>query len=512
MERSLSQRLLGNYMFQLVNQTIFAGQQIVLVPLFLRAWGIETYASWNVLYAVAAVLTTMNLGLEYYFAAIFIRHAARGEYDSLNRQLRISLFCAFGIASVLFAVLLLGLGAVDVRSALNIGSLDDGAVTTVLLLLAAPVFALLPEQILHGVYRAHGELNRGEAVFALYTLAQLAAVIAMLVLRQPPTMVALCYLVAPLVFAGALVADLASRYPHLRIGLAVPTIPELKRIAPQCAFYFLDPLSLILVLNGPLLIFGALNASSVAIVSYTAYRTFTGLARQTANQFGVGGGIEMAQQLARGETATCRALYHYTGRVIASLLGVVAGLCVPAGGAFVSIWTRGAVGTNELLIVSFLGGAFFAAPGQAALMVLRYTNRARACAVAWAGHSVGGLILAIALVPFLGVTGAAAAFAISEAVAIGLILPILVQNALGFSALRHWLESYAFGSGAFALSYAVATAVLAEPSGFLELAVRSALWGAIMLVPVLMLVLRAPVLTVLRSRMGRLLPILPPAR
>jgi O-antigen/teichoic acid export membrane protein len=497
--------------FQLINQTIFAGQQIILVPLFLRAWGIETYAGWNVLYAVAAFVTTMNLGLEYYFSAAFIRHAARREYDALNRQLRVALCCAVVVASVLLALLVLGLAAIDIRSTFNIASMDGRTVTAVLFLLAFPAYVLLPEQVLHGIYRAHGDLNRGEAVFALYSLAQLAAIVSMLVLRQSPSMVALCFFAAPFLFAGALIADLRSRYPHLRIGFSLPSAAELKRIVPQCSLYFLDPISFSLVLHGPLLVFGVFNASSAAIVSYTAYRTFTGLARQTANQFGVGGGIEMAQQLARGETAACRALYHYTGRVIAGLLGFVAGICLPAGGAFVSLWTRGAVGTNELLILWFIGGAFLAAPGQAALMVLRYTNRARACAVAWGGHSVGGLALAIALVPSFGVTGAAAAFAISEALAIGLVLPVLVQNSLGFSAWRHWLESYAFGSGAFALSYAVATAVVAEPVGFLDLAVRSALWGVIMLGPVLMLVLRLRWREMIWPRKGRPSPAFPPA-
>jgi O-antigen/teichoic acid export membrane protein len=506
-EPNLARRLFHNYVFQLINQIIFIGQQIILVPLFLRAWGIDAYANWNVLFSVTALVLTFNLGLEYYFAAVLLKHSDQRGRTEFNRQLKVALFCASTIATTVFIIFICGVYSIDLKGVLHIDSIDEWTARTILTVMALPVLVLLPAQILHGVYRALGDFNRGECVFGIYNLAQLAAVVGMLLFRQPPWVVAICYLVVPFLFGIGLVADLLTHHRQLELGLAIPTKSEIRAAIPQCCLYFLDPLAALFVQHGPILIFGVLNASSTAIVSYTAYRTFTGLARQTANQFAVGGGIEMARQLARGENAACRDLYHNTGQVVACLVGTLAGICIPLSHPFVLLWTRGAVGNEKLLLACFLAGAFAAAPGQAALVLLRYTNRARACAGAWSGHSVGGLALAVMLIPFVGVAGAAAGFAISEFVAVGLYLTVHVQREFGFSAVTHWARSYLAGMSAFVLSYALADAILVDPPvGLPEVIIRSAIWAAIIAPPVLLFVLRPLQCATALSRIKRLLP------
>jgi O-antigen/teichoic acid export membrane protein len=489
--RGLGRRLFTNYTFQLLNQAIRIGEQILLVPLFIAAWGADLYRDWIEIYAIVGFAILCNFGLESYFGNLFLRNAARGDDRAVERQLAISLLCALVIGSALALTVAAGAFAFDLRSILHIGSLDAGTVRTMVLLMVLPVSVLIAEQVLHTLYRAYDELNRGECVFAGYSALQIGSVAVALVLGQPPWVVATCYLVVPLLFVAGLAADLKTRYRQLRFRLAVPSAQELREFVPQSLLYFMLPLSTALVQYGTFLLLGVLGVGSAAVVAYSVYRTFTGLARQAANQFAFGGGVEMARHFARGDLATCARLYDDTGRIVAGLVGVVAGLSTPAAGPFVSIWTHGVVGLEPMLLVAFFIGMFLAAPGQAAMVLLKFTNEPRPCAAAWAFHAVGGLLLCALLVPRVGVAGAAAGFAVSEALAFSLYLQLVVQRKFGFSAWRHWARSYAAGGAAFALSCGVAFAVIPRSPavGLVELLGWSALWAAIVLPPAFFLFL-----------------------
>jgi hypothetical protein len=94
----------------------------------------------------------------------------------------------------------------------------------------------------------------------------------------------------------------------------------------------------------------------------------------------------------------------------------------------------------------------------------------------------------------------AVAFAITETAAIGFYPPLLVSRLCGFSAARHLAQSYLAGAAAFALSFGVASLLFAAGEGPVALALRLALWGAIVLPLGLVLILP-------RAQMRRLLPI-----
>ena len=54
-----------------------------------------------------------------------------------------------------------------------------------------------------------------------------------------------------------------------------------------------------------------------------------------------------------------------------------------------------------------------AAPGQAGMLFLNFTNRPGPLTVAWLGHAVGGVVLCLVLIPAFGVIGAAVALVIA---------------------------------------------------------------------------------------------------
>lgn len=441
-----------NYAFQLLNQLIRICEQLLLVPLFLAAWGAEVYKDWVVLYAVMMFLTTCNLGTETYFGNRFIELIARGTGDAFRRELTMALFCTLSIGVLVLAVaygILFG-GSLD--SILNVAGLSHATVSRCLILMTLPVAFIFAQQMLFTIYRAEGEFSRSECIFAIYAGLQMIGLIVVLAAGLSPTTAASVYLVMPALLAVSIVIDLKRRYANIVLGVRLPSLAELRRIVPQSLLFFTLPLSLALVQSGPVMLFSILGVPAVPVLTYTLIRTFTGLTRQGANQFAVGSGIEMARQHARGDGEACRRLYEATGQIVTILVGLLGGFTIWAAAPFLGLWTHGTVQSNTIMVLGFLGGIFLAAPGQAALMLLNYTNVAKPLAVSWCSQAFCGLALSAAFVPVFGITAAVFSFAAAESVTVGICLPLVVQRRFGFSAAQHLVHSFALGALAFGWS------------------------------------------------------------
>jgi O-antigen/teichoic acid export membrane protein len=508
-ESGLKRRLLSNYFFQLLNQGLRILDQFLLVPLFILAWGESLYRDWLLIYAIASFATVCNLGTESHFGNLFLKSIVEGDDGAFRRHLRVGLFCTVTISAAILA-LFFGVAALgNLPDALGLTTMGRRAAYTALICIGLPGSVLISQQLLQTVYRAFGDFSRGECVFAIYAGTQTCSVAIALLLKLPPERVALCYLIVPVLFAAAQLFDLSRRYKLLPLALERPKRTELPGIAQQSLLYFTYPLSLAIVQNATIVLFAVLKASAAVIVSYNVFRIFTGMARTIANQFAVGGGIEMARQLAGADRNACRILYNEVGRIVATLVGLASGLSIPLSAPFLALWTHGTVAGHPVLLLAFLGGIFAAAPGQAALMLLRYTGHPRPLAVAWLVQSAGGLAVAFGLFPLFGAAGVALGFAATEALATGLWLPFVVQHCFGFRVAPHLLRGFAAGALSFAASLAVAVAVFsagdAGHAGLAALLVKTGLWAAIIGPPALLAILTPQQRERLRLRLHQLL-------
>jgi O-antigen/teichoic acid export membrane protein len=489
--KRLARRLAGNYLLQMVNLGLRLLDQLLLIPLYILAWGAELYRDWLVLTAVVWFLNSCSFGLEEYFGNVFLRAAAAGDHVTLARQVRIGLFLSSAISLLVLAIVYGLLLTGGISRLFGFASIGEGEAARILLVMTLPLWCWYQTMILHGVYRAFGDFTRGEIIYAIYWSTQLASVAAALLLRQSPLIVALCYGLTPILCAAMTAIDVRRRYPGTELRLALPTRAEWRRIVPQSLMYFTNTLSLPLTQQGPLLVFGFFDFSAAAIVTFNVCRVFTGITRMIgAYCFSIGSGIEMARQYVQNDREGCRRLYTDSGRIVACLSGLLAGASLPFGRPFIALWTHGAVEADTPLLLCFLAGIFLASPGRPALMLLSYTNHARAIALANSFYAIFGLLLALLLAGPWGVLGVAIAFSFTETVGIGLYPPVFVSAQFGFGATRHLLSSYLAGGCVFALS-AIAAAELA-PAGPLDavgLAIRAGAWAAIMALPTALLVL-----------------------
>jgi O-antigen/teichoic acid export membrane protein len=488
--RRLARRLLSNYALQIVNLGIRLFDQLLFVPLYLAAWGTDLYRDWLVVTAITSFLGTCSFGIDGYFANRFIHAVSTGDAAALRHHMRVALFVSSAISLVLLALLYATLLLVNVSGLLGLSAMGEHNAVLVFVILTLPMWGWFSVMTLHDIYRAYGDFTRGEFIFALYAAAQFLSMLTALALHEPPTVAALCSGLMPIACAVATVIDVTRRYPAVSLGFAVPSREEWRQMVPQSLLYFSGNVSPTVLQNAPMVLFALYDFSAATIVMFNVCRVFTGLTRQIgAQSFAVGSGIEMARQYVLKEYEGCRRLYADTGRIVACIAGVLSGISLPLATPFIRLWTHGSVTADTALVLCFLIGIYFSAPGRASLMLLRYTNHPRA--IGWANslYSLGGILLAMALAWPLGALGVALGFAAMEALGLGFYPPFAVERRFRFSAMRHLLNSFSAGSLAFLLSFAVAYALfdgthlgLSDGThlGLMQIVLRVGVWGMLL--------------------------------
>jgi hypothetical protein len=141
--RGLRRRLALGYGAQGLFLAVRVLEQIVLVPVFLAAWGTELYRDWLVLYASAGFLPLLDLGMTFYFRNALRAAWARGDRAGFERLLQVRLGLYAGLLLVV-APLAVGAGSVLVaQGAIDLHAIAPHDASAVFALLAAASLLLL---------------------------------------------------------------------------------------------------------------------------------------------------------------------------------------------------------------------------------------------------------------------------------------------------------------------------------------------------------------------------------
>src|SRR5262249_26929422 len=218
----LARRLVSNYVFQTMNWGVRLVEQLLLIPLYITAWGTVFYKDWIILYALVAFLGWCTLGTDEYFGNLFLHSVSVGDRAALRRQMRTGLFTAMAVTVLIFALLYGALLTTDLPHLLGLEAIDEGTALFCLIAMTLPMWTWYASGLRHAVYRAYGDFSRGECISAIYNVTQIASVALLLALKQPPQIVCLPYATLPVVYGLAMLIDIRRRYPELALGFAMP--------------------------------------------------------------------------------------------------------------------------------------------------------------------------------------------------------------------------------------------------------------------------------------------------
>jgi O-antigen/teichoic acid export membrane protein len=478
--RGLASRIMRAMGAQMATQGLRIAQQIILVPFFLRAWGIEIYTDWLVILAAVSFAAIFDGGMQPYFSGLLQERLVQGDIAGYRRAAKIAGFNYLLI--ILSAVFLVGAASftVDWRKLLAIGSLDYRDAYVTMALLGANALITLPFGVTGSLYKAHAEYDRG----VLFNFANLAVQIAipgiLLALKQPVAVLAAGTMLASLIGWIAQSIDQRIRYGRLPWGLTVPNAVETRTILTQCLFFTAQPVTTWLTIQGPVLVLGHLGLPA-ATVAFATARTLVGVSRQLTLQLAYPFGFELSVLMLRNKLPALRRLLDNAVSIIGIIGGMLTGLVIVAGLPVAALWLHGRVTPEPSLIVALALPVAIGASAQAYQLVLVFSNRPRLIAYSAIVYAVLGLLLALTLAPRFGATGVAAGLGIGEVIAMVIYLPSRTLRMLGIAGGALQRTSLLRSAMATGLSYCIArgSALIIPPTGILQLIAFGGLWAIV---------------------------------
>jgi len=260
-----------------MSQAISAAQPILLVPLFLRAWGAETYGRWLVLTALVSYLSMLDLGGQNYIGNLLAIDFAQGEEETFREKLSegVSLFIFIAIAALIFLGIVL---FVLMHSKVPIfGNAISYEERWIILFLASAFLLSIPSGVYVTAYRASGLFVRGTMVGNVLRTSQITIFAGLLYFAASPFVYALVFLLGGVIGTMVIVWDSRRKIAacrQIRIGLAEAKRGR-KHLRGALQFWLLA-LANGLNQQGVLLVL-AIFASPAIVALYATHRTAAGL-------------------------------------------------------------------------------------------------------------------------------------------------------------------------------------------------------------------------------------------
>ncbi len=139
-----------------IGQLLNVAVRLLLIPLFLAAWGAETYGEWLILTAVAGWFSLADLGAQLHFVNRMTEAWAQRKLDEFKDIFSTGMFFFGATSATLMALAAVVLMFPGISNWLGIESVGPNVVYWVLMIMCLRVLASLPLGLLLGVYRATG--------------------------------------------------------------------------------------------------------------------------------------------------------------------------------------------------------------------------------------------------------------------------------------------------------------------------------------------------------------------
>ncbi|HWI80667.1 hypothetical protein [Ramlibacter sp.] len=349
-----------------VTQLSLALTQLLLLPLEVRLWGLETTAQWNTAIALAALLSAADFGLRG-FGHASLRRGPASRADGGE-----SFEPVWAIQRLLVAgVLLLAALAAAVAMWLQIA---PGGQWLLWLMIAYAVEALLSAR---GMYMdTLGMIARAEASYASMASSRLAAaLLALAVFEASPRTLALIYAGSAL---GALLAQGHWLHSTSPLRLAAGGFRSMNLQTLQLLRYSIGhPLSQWCRPNLPVLVLHAISSAAM-VNAFVALRAVFGLSRQAVLQLARFASVQYAVTEDAGPRRLALLRWTYAG----VLVGTACALAVELdAGVLLSRWVPGtsAAGYQWVSLALSLSAPFFATQ----VLLLAYMRAGSERQAAW---------------------------------------------------------------------------------------------------------------------------------
>lgn len=294
-----------------VGQLLNVAVRLLLVPLFLAAWGPQKYGEWLILTAVAGWFSLADLGGQLYYINRMTEAWARDKLDEFQKIFSTGVFF-FGVSSaVLMSLAAVLLAVPTIPKWLGIQSTGSDVVYWVLIIMCLRVLVSLPLGLLLGVYRATGAQATSVMYGNLMLLVQLIAGTAVLLSNGGMVLMALTEVVGLFVVSSLVIFDLRRRMPAGR-RLFWPFHPQMSilRESWSPSLHFLGiQLAMAVMIQGSVIVV-AKAMGPLEVVVFSIMRTIANLVSRFLGMMAHSAWPEFTRLHGQGETQGFQALFR----------------------------------------------------------------------------------------------------------------------------------------------------------------------------------------------------------
>jgi len=409
-----------------LSQLITAAIQLIGVPVLLFSWGKQVYGEWIVLTALPAYLTLSDLGFASVAANEMTMQVARGERKAALCVFQSTWVLISAASAAAMGCLVAVLPWLPLGAWLNLEQIAATEAVEVILLFALQVFLGLQIGLLCAGLRAVGEFALGVMYGNLGRVLEFILLAAIACGGGGPVLAAAAMLGGRAVTAGLSWRELRVRAPWIRWGWAEARGTELRRLARPAFAFMAFPLGHALNIQGIVIVISAM-VSAPAAAAFSTMRTLSRLVVQLTTMVITSTWPEVSAAYGAGDMELARRLHRACCRVALWLVLPAVLVLGLFGGRLYACWVRGDLQFNAtvfrlLLAVTLANVLWFASS-----VVPMAVNRHQGLAVLYLLGSGAALGLAVGLVPWLGLAGAALGLLAVDSA----MIPYVLRKSLG---------------------------------------------------------------------------------
>lgn len=412
-----------------LGQFLSTAQSLLLVPMFLSAWGDAGYGQWLALTALASYLLLLDLGGQSYIGVRLAQAFAQDKLDEFRRILSegFSLYLVLALAAQILVL------------AVTFSPLVawDGSARIVVICYSASLLIGVPGGVLGTCYPATGRVVRSVMLGNLARVIQTVCYSIALVCKASPATYALVVLATGCLQTAIIVVDLR-RQIH---DLFAPNV-TLESIRAGAAHlrgsleYFLYALAGSLSLQGVLLVIAA-GASAGSVALFSTHRAAANLIVYAGNLLRPAVWPEMTMMAARQDMPRLREVVSIATRGTTWAGAVIAAaLCVAAPHGY-ALWTRAKLELDVPLLLILAGQAVVYCAWSTSAWPLMSANQPRQISRWSLANAVITVIASAVCLHLGGGLAAVAAASFAADLLCGLVpFPFLAARYSGESQLR----------------------------------------------------------------------------
>ena len=399
---------------------IFSGQVIVtaanllLVPLYLTFWSAPIYGEWLALFSLVSYLSVIDLGMNMAVGNRLTQAFAIGNLEDYARVQHSAFALYLSMAGG--AILLLGVAAwvLPLPAWIGLKETSPTVGSWVLWLLGLQIVLALPLGLIGNIYRTTGNLARSQWIGNCRQMSGLVLLALTLLLGGGMVAASLVQLIPFMLISIYVLWDVKRRFPLLMPGLKQANRQIIREMINPSLHFGLFSVANAITQQGPVIIISAV-LGGVAVAVFATTRTLVNFIRQIMGSVGNALWPDLTMMEARQEFSRLRVMHRVlVSGTTALCLGVAAALWYE-GPEIISVWTRGKLPPDPVLLRLFLVMMALQIPWFTSAAFTVTTNRHRKYARLFLASAVLGVAGAAVLVHWWGLWGIPVALLVADA-------------------------------------------------------------------------------------------------